>query len=332
MNITRDNYIDVFADKSGIHKKIVKKYFAELEKAGIDWQHFDIETIADEIRDFGQTGGHLEHPELRKRLGLPPVIEKHAEIEAEEQQIEGMLHDKPGIKSLLDRIYENKNLTRKQKDELKEKIIGGAPEIVTLLALYNDKTKDYAKQFLREMVLSPTADIRDFLKLNTLKIKSSRGWIKEINDVPLKKNIRSIDFVEKLKDYDLTASQPSKDFTIAIYSRKDVAIQPPVAKVIKPDVAEINPEQLKMGIKVEMEHTDNPEIAKKIAIDHLKELPDYYTRLVKMEAEGKKESNVEDFLTKYSYLELKKLGDKNNIRLKGSKINMLSELIRNNVL
>lgn len=41
--------------------------------------------------------------------------------------------------------------------------------------------------------------------------------------------------------------------------------------------------QLNMGIKVEMEHTDYPEVAKRIAMDHLVEIPDYYTRLKRME-------------------------------------------------
>ena len=44
-----------------------------------------------------------------------------------------------------------------------------------------------------------------------------------------------------------------------------------------------DPKQLKMGIDVEMEHTTNPVISRKIALDHLKEIPDYYTRLDKME-------------------------------------------------
>lgn len=44
-----------------------------------------------------------------------------------------------------------------------------------------------------------------------------------------------------------------------------------------------DPEQLKMGIKVEMEHTTNTLISRKIALDHLKEIPDYYTRLDEME-------------------------------------------------
>ena len=49
-------------------------------------------------------------------------------------------------------------------------------------------------------------------------------------------------------------------------------------------------EQLAMGVKVEMEeHTDDPELAKQIAKAHLAEIPDYYTRLAKMEADAKKE-------------------------------------------
>jgi hypothetical protein len=46
-----------------------------------------------------------------------------------------------------------------------------------------------------------------------------------------------------------------------------------------------NKTQLKMGIKVEMEHTTNPKVAEKIAKDHLLEFKGakYYTELLKME-------------------------------------------------
>lgn len=46
--------------------------------------------------------------------------------------------------------------------------------------------------------------------------------------------------------------------------------------------------QLRIGSKVEQEHTDNSRIARKIAADHIKEFPDYYTRLKKMEAQAKR--------------------------------------------
>ena len=45
-------------------------------------------------------------------------------------------------------------------------------------------------------------------------------------------------------------------------------------------------DELKMGIEVEYEHTTNPLISRKIALDHLTETPDYYTRLKKMEEEA----------------------------------------------
>jgi hypothetical protein len=48
-----------------------------------------------------------------------------------------------------------------------------------------------------------------------------------------------------------------------------------------------DPEQLKMGVEVEKEHTTNEDTAKRIALDHLAEISDYYTRLKKMEDEAK---------------------------------------------
>jgi len=47
--------------------------------------------------------------------------------------------------------------------------------------------------------------------------------------------------------------------------------------------------QLDMGIPIEYEHTRNKTLATDIALQHLDEFPDYYTRLKKMEASAKKE-------------------------------------------
>jgi len=54
---------------------------------------------------------------------------------------------------------------------------------------------------------------------------------------------------------------------------------------------DVDPDELAMGIQVEYEHTVNKDLARKIAIDHLAEIPDYYTRLKKMEDQAKKEAN-----------------------------------------
>jgi hypothetical protein len=47
----------------------------------------------------------------------------------------------------------------------------------------------------------------------------------------------------------------------------------------------INKVQLEIGKKIEMEHTKNPKVAEKIALDHLREFCNkpYYTELKKME-------------------------------------------------
>lgn len=54
--------------------------------------------------------------------------------------------------------------------------------------------------------------------------------------------------------------------------------------------------QLKKGIKVEKEHTNDVEIAKQIASQHLDELPDYYDRLSKVEEKPLKEENLSEGL------------------------------------
>jgi hypothetical protein len=56
-------------------------------------------------------------------------------------------------------------------------------------------------------------------------------------------------------------------------------------------------EQFRMGLEVELEHgardpetnitNDDPLLTGKIALAHLKEFPDYYTRLLEMETEAK---------------------------------------------
>lgn len=47
--------------------------------------------------------------------------------------------------------------------------------------------------------------------------------------------------------------------------------------------------QLEMGIPIEHEHTKNKKLAMDIALQHLDEIPDYYSRLKKMESSAKKE-------------------------------------------
>ena len=62
------------------------------------------------------------------------------------------------------------------------------------------------------------------------------------------------------------------------------------------DWSRFDVEQFRMGMDVELEHgavdfqtnvtDDDPLVTGKIALAHLNEFPDYYTRLMKMEAEA----------------------------------------------
>jgi len=45
-------------------------------------------------------------------------------------------------------------------------------------------------------------------------------------------------------------------------------------------IEDVDQPQVEVGREVEMEHTDNEMVALEIAIDHLAEIPDYYTKLV----------------------------------------------------
>jgi Mn-dependent DtxR family transcriptional regulator len=63
-------------------------------------------------------------------------------------------------------------------------------------------------------------------------------------------------------------------------------------------------EQFRMGMDVELEHGlrdlltnvthDDPVVTGKIALAHLNEFPDYYTRLDRMEEEAKRDDDLSD--------------------------------------
>lgn len=80
-----------------------------------------------------------------------------------------------------------------------------------------------------------------------------------------------------------------------------------IAKKHKVSIESIK-SQIEIGKKIEMEHVDDSDLAEEIAMDHLEEIPDYYTRLKKMEKEAKKELNLES--KRYMALAGIKEGDK----------------------
>ncbi len=71
-----------------------------------------------------------------------------------------------------------------------------------------------------------------------------------------------------------------------------------IGESLEIDWTKFNVEQFRMGMEVELEHglrdlktnvtNDDPLVTGKIALAHLNEFPDYYTRLKKIEEEGEK--------------------------------------------
>jgi hypothetical protein len=61
-----------------------------------------------------------------------------------------------------------------------------------------------------------------------------------------------------------------------------------IAKKHRQDISFVR-NQLKMGIAMEKEHTKDKDLAADIALQHLDEFPDYYTKLKKMESDARKE-------------------------------------------
>ena len=69
-----------------------------------------------------------------------------------------------------------------------------------------------------------------------------------------------------------------------------------IGEALNVDWSKFDVEQFRMGMDVELEHglqdsdtnvtNDDPLLTGKIALAHLKEFPDYYTRLEKMEEEA----------------------------------------------
>ena len=68
-----------------------------------------------------------------------------------------------------------------------------------------------------------------------------------------------------------------------------------IAKKHKISLDTLEPE-LKLGIKVEGEHTGSKKMARMIALQHLEELPDYYTRLKKAEKVNEETKSGDDSL------------------------------------
>jgi hypothetical protein len=97
---------------------------------------------------------------------------------------------------------------------------------------------------------------------------------------------KASDYIDTVADYiDSGESETEEEVKEELKSHKSVES---IAKKHRMDISDIQ-KQLEMGIKIEHEHVTDKDTATDIALQHLDEIPDYYTRLKKMEASAKKD-------------------------------------------
>jgi hypothetical protein len=103
------------------------------------------------------------------------------------------------------------------------------------------------------------------------------------------------DFHQVMKDKSLAKTRAAmlsretgRQYDIFPTADGDFVVKPTVAEDILPggkgdkkSDADFDPEQIEMGMKVEMEHTSDPAVAREIVHDHLTEHPKYYSKLKK---------------------------------------------------
>jgi len=100
-------------------------------------------------------------------------------------------------------------------------------------------------------------------------------------------------FVEEVEDPDNAALMEALQAVDYKSDQNDVKDKIPGGLADKGEPKDLNPKQLEKGIKIEMEHTDDEDIAREIATDHLTEDPLYYDKLEKIES-----SDIEERMVK----------------------------------
>lgn len=111
---------------------------------------------------------------------------------------------------------------------------------------------------------------------------------KDENDTDIINEFNKTSFVENIHE----KTQPQDQLKGGLADNKTIEY---IAREQNENI-EFAKEQLKKGIAVEMEHSDNKEIAKEIALDHLSESINYYIELEKMEnkLEGGDSENIKE--------------------------------------
>jgi hypothetical protein len=146
--------------------------------------------------------------------------------------------------------------------------------------------------FMRSLRMTFPQYVTNVTSFNdSVRILKNKGILTEVNKVNENKEIKVKGKIVKSykqngdKSYSVVYDDDTKDTIYVNHDDWDIVNDDNLKKnklseaKTKLHPNQIHPQELRMGIRVEMEHTDDPKKAEKIALDHLAENPFYYTAL-----------------------------------------------------
>jgi len=152
------------------------------------------------------------------------------------------------------------------------------------------KTADQAQMTMVDLKLKAIQDAvgAHISKMNNLLKQPQpniQAILSELNANVVAMNKVIVDKTREMKSM-IIAPPPVTTTTPAPPAAADEQIIPGgLGADLKPD--DVDQKQLEMGIKVELEHTGNKDMAQEIALDHLAEDPKYYTNLKKVHQDAR---------------------------------------------
>ena len=131
-----------------------------------------------------------------------------------------------------------------------------------IISQYGDmKPEDAAKKFMDDSTASAMAKDKE-------KFARETGG----DDIDTNEEEEILDMIDRIEQ-----EKAGEEAIMTQHDPYEESLNEGKGKELNPN--QIHPSELRMGIKVELEHTDDLDKAKKIALDHLAENPFYYTAL-----------------------------------------------------
>jgi hypothetical protein len=205
---------------------------------------------------------------------------------------------KPDAVKILNKGVENVFDTMKSESEIKKAIILKAKQIVDEQGDWDIKKFKQPEEYKRKIKnvamyiyvdYVSKANIGAGMNENDYPEQLGKEFSPDASDYPGKKKKHKTKKIKiKEDEEEKPEAEPETDDGMSLepegdeieqiaQNKEEVGELIPGGKGEGKSPLEFDPEQIKLGMKVEMEHTEDPMIALEISLDHLTEDPEYYT-------------------------------------------------------